>query len=34
MDEIRRVWRETHLSGVVCDAPVESTAGSWEPKKC
>jgi len=34
MDEIRRVWRETHLSGVVCDAPVESTAGAWEPKKC
>ncbi|HZS40290.1 MAG TPA: DUF1318 domain-containing protein [Polyangia bacterium] len=33
-DDVRRVWRETHLKSVVCGGWVERVAGEWEAKKC
>jgi hypothetical protein len=33
-DDVRRVWRETHLKGVVCGGWVERAGGRWEAKAC
>jgi hypothetical protein len=34
LDDVRRVWRETHLKAVVCGGQVQRDDGAWEPKKC
>jgi len=34
LDEVRRAWREAHLLGVECGAPVQRADGGWEQKTC
>lgn len=31
---IRREWRERHLAGVVCGAPIQAADGTWGDKAC
>lgn len=33
-EAIRRAWRETHLSTVVCNGQVQQADGSWGVKEC
>jgi hypothetical protein len=32
--EVRRAWRATHLTAVVCGGQVQRDDGGWEAKKC
>lgn len=33
-DEVRRAWRNAHMSAVICGAQVENADGTWGVKKC
>ena len=33
-DEVRMVWRETHLAGLVCGGQFQVAGGAWEIKRC
>jgi hypothetical protein len=34
-DEIRKTWRDVHLSGLICGGQIEREGGGgWETKKC
>jgi hypothetical protein len=34
IESVRDTWRKVHLEGVVCGAPIQSAAGTWENKSC
>jgi hypothetical protein len=33
-EEVRRAWRDVHLTGLPCGAEVQRADGGWEPKRC
>lgn len=33
-DDVRPVWRATHLAGAVCGAQIQAAGGAWEIKRC